>query len=75
MRLHFHADQRFIPLGGNTVFARTRLLRAVGGWDRNCLAEDCEIGVRLSTRGARVAVAYDPRVVTREETPKSTSFW
>ena len=70
-RLHFHADQRFIPLGGNTVFVRTRLLRAVGGWDRHCLAEDCEIGVRLSTRGARVAVAYDPKVVTREETPGS----
>lgn len=70
-RLHFHADQRFIPLGGNTVFARTALLRSVGGWDRNCLAEDCEIGVRLSTRGARVAVAYDPKVVTREETPGS----
>jgi cellulose synthase/poly-beta-1,6-N-acetylglucosamine synthase-like glycosyltransferase len=70
-RLHFHADQRFIPLGGNTVFAKTKLLRAVGGWDRNCLAEDCEIGVRLSARGARVAVAYDPRVVTREETPGS----
>ncbi|WP_267307250.1 glycosyltransferase [Mycobacterium barrassiae] len=70
-RLHFHADQRFIPLGGNTVFVRTELLRAVGGWDRNCLAEDCEIGVRLSTRGARVAVAYDPKVVTREETPGS----
>ncbi|PRC45375.1 glycosyl transferase, partial [Mycobacterium sp. ITM-2017-0098] len=70
-RLHFHADQRFIPLGGNTVFVRTALLRSVGGWDRNCLAEDCEIGVRLSTRGARVAVAYDPKVVTREETPGS----
>ncbi len=52
-RLHFHADQRFIPLGGNTVFTRTKLLRQVGGWDPDCLAEDCEIGVRLSTRGAR----------------------
>ena len=70
-RLHFHADQRFIPLGGNTVFARTAMLREVGGWDRDCLAEDCEIGVRLSARGARVAVAYDPRFVTREETPGS----
>jgi len=70
-RLHFHADQRFIPLGGNTVFALTRLLRRAGGWDPHCLAEDCEIGVRLSTGGARVAVAYDPRVVTREETPHS----
>ena len=70
-RLHFHAEARFIPLGGNTVFVRTDLLREAGGWDGDCLAEDCELGVRLSTRGARVAVAYDPEVVTREETPGS----
>jgi len=72
-RLHFHAEKRFIPLGGNTVFTRTELLREAGGWDPNCLAEDCEIGVRLSTRGAVVAVAYDPQAVTREETPGSIS--
>ena len=70
-RLHFHAEKRFIPLGGNTVFIRTELLREAGGWDPHCLAEDCEIGVRLSTRGAVVAVAYDPQAVTREETPGS----
>jgi glycosyltransferase XagB len=70
-RLHFHAEKRFIPLGGNTVFTRTELLRDAGGWDPACLAEDCEIGVRLSTRGAVVAVAYDPQAVTREETPGS----
>jgi cellulose synthase/poly-beta-1,6-N-acetylglucosamine synthase-like glycosyltransferase len=70
-RLHFHAEKRFIPLGGNTVFTRTALLREAGGWDPDCLAEDCEIGVRLSTRGAVVAVAYDPQAVTREETPAS----
>jgi glycosyltransferase XagB len=68
-RLHFHAQQRFIPLGGNTVFIRTDRLREAGGWDPDCLAEDCEIGVRLSSRGAKVAVAYDPDLVTREETP------
>lgn len=68
-RLHFHAEARFIPLGGNTVFVQTDLLREAGGWDGECLAEDCELGVRLSTQGARVAVAYDPEVVTREETP------
>ena len=67
-RLHFHAAQRFIPLGGNTVFVRTDLLRQAGGWDPDCLAEDCELGVRLSSAGARVAVAYDPELVTREET-------
>jgi glycosyltransferase XagB len=37
-RLHFHAQQRFIPLGGNTVFIRTDRLRQVGGWDPECLA-------------------------------------
>lgn len=68
-RLHLHAERRFIPLGGNTVFIRTDVLRAVGGWDPDCLAEDCELGVRLSSMGARVSVAYDPHLVTREETP------
>ncbi|HEX3333380.1 MAG TPA: glycosyltransferase [Acidimicrobiales bacterium] len=68
-RLHLHAERRFIPLGGNTVFVRTDLLAAVGGWDERCLAEDCELGVRLSSLGARVDVAYDPMLVTREETP------
>jgi cellulose synthase/poly-beta-1,6-N-acetylglucosamine synthase-like glycosyltransferase len=67
-RLHVHARQRFIPLGGNTVFIRTPILRAVGGW-HDCLAEDCEIGVRLSTLGARTAVFYEPELVTREECP------
>jgi cellulose synthase/poly-beta-1,6-N-acetylglucosamine synthase-like glycosyltransferase len=70
-RLHFHARNGFIPLGGNTVFVRTDLLRLVGGWDTECLAEDCELGIRLSVAGARVAVAYSPALATREETPPS----
>ena len=70
-RLHFHAGARFIPLGGNTVFVKTDVLRKAGGWDSDCLAEDCDLGVRLSTSGSRVAVSYDPAVVTREETPDS----
>jgi glycosyltransferase XagB len=68
-RLHFHARNGFIPLGGNTVFVRTDLLRLVGGWDAECLAEDCELGIRLSVAGARTAVAYTPELATREETP------
>ena len=68
-RLHFHARQGFIPLGGNTVFIRTNLLRDVSGWDADCLAEDCELGVRLSALGARTAVFYEPGLVTREECP------
>jgi cellulose synthase/poly-beta-1,6-N-acetylglucosamine synthase-like glycosyltransferase len=70
-RLHFHARAGFIPLGGNTVFFRRQLLARDGGWDNDCLAEDCEIGVRFSTRGAKVAVAYSPELVTQEETPHS----
>jgi cellulose synthase/poly-beta-1,6-N-acetylglucosamine synthase-like glycosyltransferase len=68
-RLHFHARNGFVPLGGNTVFIRTDLLRLVEGWDVDCLAEDCELGIRLSVAGARVAVAYSAELATREETP------
>ncbi|MFD7446396.1 glycosyltransferase [Streptomyces sp. NPDC059909] len=68
-RLHLHALKGFIPLGGNTVFVRTEVLRDAGGWDENCLAEDCDLGVRLSSKGKRVVVAYDSEMVTREETP------
>ncbi|MEU5428795.1 glycosyltransferase [Streptomyces olivoreticuli] len=70
-RLHLHAQKGFIPLGGNTVFVRTDVLREAGGWDPNCLAEDCDLGVRLSSKGRRVVVAYDSEMVTREETPDS----
>ncbi|MEC5198428.1 cellulose synthase/poly-beta-1,6-N-acetylglucosamine synthase-like glycosyltransferase [Arthrobacter sp. PL16] len=70
-RLHAHSRQGFIPLGGNTVFIKRELLNAVGGWDGSCLAEDCDLGVRLSTLGRRIVVAYSPELVTREETPDS----
>ncbi|MDE3130140.1 MAG: glycosyltransferase, partial [Acidobacteriota bacterium] len=72
-RLHLQSRYQFLPLGGNTVFVRTELLREVEGWDETCLAEDCELGVRLSARGARFAVAYEPSLVTREETPETLS--
>ncbi|MEW2632305.1 glycosyltransferase [Streptomyces sp. NPDC048389] len=68
-RLHLHAQKGFIPLGGNTVFVRTPVLREAGGWDPECLAEDCDLGVRLSSVGKKVVVAYDSDMVTREETP------
>jgi len=68
-RLHFHAEQGFIPLGGNTVFIRRHWLESTGGWDGDCLAEDCELGARLSARGAQTVVAFSPEHATREETP------
>jgi cellulose synthase/poly-beta-1,6-N-acetylglucosamine synthase-like glycosyltransferase len=71
MRYQQHVD--FVPLGGNTVFVRTDVLSALGGWDPDCLTEDCELGVRASARGVRPMVVYRPELVTREETPDSLS--
>ncbi|MCH6468623.1 glycosyltransferase [Sinomonas terrae] len=68
-RLHGHANSGFIPLGGNTVFVWRHLLEQVGGWDGDCLAEDCEIGVRLSALGKHVVCVYDPVLTTLEEAP------
>jgi len=80
-RLHLQAEKGFITLGGNTVFVKRELLEPKHGsseqwgWDEKCLAEDCELGVRLSSAGKKVVVAYSPEMVTREETPDSiTSF-
>lgn len=70
-RLHGHALSGFIPLGGNTVFIRRALIEEVGGWDGDCLAEDCELGVRLSCLGKKTVVAYDRSLVTQEETPET----
>lgn len=68
-RLHGHAESGFIPLGGNTVFTRRSVIEEVGGWDGDCLAEDCEIGVRLSSRHRKIVCAYDPDLVTEEQAP------
>jgi glycosyltransferase XagB len=68
-RLHFHARVGMVPLGGNTVFVRRPLINAVGGWDEHCLTEDADIGLRLSALNHPIAVTYDARHTTREETP------
>ena len=73
-RLHLQAAKGFITLGGNTVFFKRELLEPTSanepwGWDDTCLAEDCELGVRFSSAGKKVVVAYSPEMVTREETP------
>jgi glycosyltransferase XagB len=73
-RLHLQAAKGFITLGGNTVFFKRELLEPKSpneqwGWDDTCLAEDCELGVRFSSAGKKVVVAYSPAMVTREETP------
>jgi len=70
-RLHYQARIGFIPLGGNTVFVRRSWLDEAGGWDESCLAEDCDLGARLSARGARAVVGYTSALVTQEETPET----
>lgn len=67
----FQAEHKFMPLGGNTVFVRRRLLKRAHGWPLS-LTEDCALGVRLSSRfRAKTAVYYEPRLATQEETPDS----
>ena len=70
-RLHGHAQSGFIPLGGNTVFIWRQLLNDIGGWDSDCLAEDCDLGVRLSVLGKKVVCVYSPSLTTREEAPQT----
>jgi cellulose synthase/poly-beta-1,6-N-acetylglucosamine synthase-like glycosyltransferase len=70
-RLHYHARQGAITLGGNTVFFAREVLEAVGGWDEHNLTEDADIGLRICALGERVRVIYDHRYITKEETPPS----
>jgi cellulose synthase/poly-beta-1,6-N-acetylglucosamine synthase-like glycosyltransferase len=72
-RMHYHAAVGMVPLGGNTVFFKRALLDQAGGWDQECLTEDADIGIRLSTQGVGVRVIYDDSYVTREETPPTVS--
>lgn len=70
-RMAFHAEEGFVPLGGNTVFIRRALLDEAGGWPSR-LTEDCSLGVKLSVEhGAKVATAYSAALTTREEAPPS----
>jgi cellulose synthase/poly-beta-1,6-N-acetylglucosamine synthase-like glycosyltransferase len=68
-RLHWHARNGMTPLGGNTIFFATDLIREIGGWDETNLTEDADIGIRLSAMGVRVRIVYDDAYVTKEETP------
>ena len=53
------------------MFIRRHVLIDMGGYDAECLAEDCELGVRLSSAGKKIAVRYDAALATSEETPGS----
>lgn len=68
-RLLWQVKTGFIPLGGNTVFFRLDALEKAGGWDGECLTEDCDLGIRLGVAGATVKVLFSPEIATLEETP------
>lgn len=72
-RLHYHAKQGSITLGGNTVFFTRSVLERVDGWDEYNLTEDADIGIRISCLREPVRVVYDDRYVTREETPPTVA--
>jgi glycosyltransferase XagB len=71
--LHFYEKQGVIPLGGNTVFFNTNMVKEIGGWDMHGLTEDADIGIRLSMHGANIRVVYDAKHATQEEAPPTLS--
>lgn len=71
--MQFFARSGLIPLGGNTVFFKRKLLNKIKGWDENCLTEDADVGIKLSIAGANIQVVYDETIATQEETPPDMS--
>jgi len=72
--LHFFLKVgRVTPLGGNTVFFKKAWLEFIGGWDKNCLTEDADVGIRLALAGAKTRIVYDERHATQEETPPNVA--
>lgn len=67
--LPFLAKLGATPVGGNTIFFRSKLLHRLGGWDEECLTEDADIGIRISAEGHRIAMIYDETLSTLEEAP------
>jgi hypothetical protein len=65
--------KHLVRLSGNSVFVRTALLRELGGWREAALAEDCDLGLRLTAHGARLSFLYRPELATVEETPNSAA--
>lgn len=45
-----------LPLGGTSNHFRTGILRKLGGWDPFNVTEDCDLGVRIYTKGYRTCL-------------------
>ena len=45
-----------IPLGGTSNHFRTEILKKLGGWDPFNVTEDCDLGVRIYTKGFKTCL-------------------
>jgi glycosyltransferase XagB len=61
-----------VPLGGTSMHLRTRVLRALGGWDSFNVTEDADLGLRLALAGYTVG---DLPSTTLEEAPARLAPW
>ncbi len=61
-----------IGLGGTSNHFRARALRSIGGWDAWNVAEDADLGVRLSRFGLRIGALESD---TLEEAPDKIVDW
>jgi glycosyltransferase XagB len=61
-----------IPLGGTSMHLRTRVLRALHGWDADNVTEDADLGIRLALAGYAVD---DLPSSTFEEAPARLRPW
>lgn len=43
-----------IPLGGTTNHIKVEMLKAVGGWDKYNVTEDCDLGIQFASLGYKV---------------------
>ncbi|MCJ2134907.1 glycosyltransferase [Methylobacterium sp. J-026] len=61
-----------VPLGGTSMHLRTRVLRALRGWDPANVTEDADLGIRLALAGYTVG---DLPSATIEEAPARFGPW
>jgi cellulose synthase/poly-beta-1,6-N-acetylglucosamine synthase-like glycosyltransferase/glycosyltransferase involved in cell wall biosynthesis/O-antigen/teichoic acid export membrane protein len=61
-----------IPLGGTSNHFRVRDLQEIGGWDPFNVTEDCDLGMRIFSRGYRTAMIDS---VTLEEANSRVGNW
>ncbi|KNY20071.1 glycosyl transferase [Methylobacterium sp. ARG-1] len=61
-----------VPLGGTSMHLRTRVLRALHGWDAWNVTEDADLGMRLALAGYAVG---DLPSATIEEAPARLGPW